>query len=197
MERTLFYIDGFSFRRINDFYRNESEIQQRLNLDALLPWVRHEVKSLGFAGDSSVECRFYSPACDPRLHFWEGQQATIRFEDRLCRAGFEVHYKEQSEGPLRPNLQQERDALEELFYGERIGLFVLFSTQKDYARLLRALSEQEVPQMLVGWEAQCHSKAGKPIYWRPDPELRKATRHYSHFEESVLAKRFHLLADAA
>jgi hypothetical protein len=119
---------------------------------------------------------------------------SMHFEERLALAGFDICYTPREEmARLRPSHRLSEDALNELYYGEDIRLFVLLSTQKCYAPLLRAFTERGTPHLLVGWQAQCHSKDGTPIFWRTDHALRRQAVHYIHFERVVPQKESNLL----
>jgi hypothetical protein len=198
MQRVLFFVDGFTFRRINDFHRDEACRPSRINVAGLDAWLRDEIaRRPGLCdGPFVVEKRFYHPAADPRMGFFgtQGRIRSLNFEQKLSDAGFQVLYTpfKQVES-LKPNFRLASDALAEARSPRRPpALFVLLSTQRHFAQLLLDMGALGVPCLLIGWQANCRCRDGRPILWKTDEGLRACAPHYTHFEH-VLQKDSRLL----
>lgn len=196
MKTVMFCVDGFTFRRINDYYRDEHPRQGRLQPHGLKAWVRREIaRHLGWAVSTdqlSLDCHFYHPYEDPRVRPASAQNVvgSLRFEETLQTAGFALHYTaEESVRRLRPNMDLPDDVLLAAVYAQ-VDALVLMSTQGQYADLPVRLRDLGVPTLLIGWEGTCSTRAGDSVPWRTDRLLRRNATAYTGLETGVgIAKR--------
>lgn len=191
MKNVLFCVDGFSFRRINDFYRDEHVRRTRLQPLGLKQWVRELVNQKmnwgAYTNQLSIECHFYHPYEDPRdrLGLSMNMQGGLRFEELLREAGYTMHYASaEAVRRLRPNMDLCDDVLLSAVYG-KVDAVVLFSTQGQYADLLQRLQTLDIPVLLVGFEGLCKSRSGELIPWRTDRRLKQCCTHYVDIRELV------------
>lgn len=191
MKTAMFCVDGFTFRRINDYYRDEHLRRGRLQPQGLKTWVRHEIaRHLGWTVSKdqlSLDCHFYHPYEDPRVRPASAQNVvgSLRFEETLQTAGFVLHYTaEDSVRRLRPNMDLCDDALLAAVYGQ-VDVLVLLSTQGQYATLPARLRDLGVPTLLIGWEGTCSTRAGDKVPWRTDRLLRRNATAYTGLEMTV------------
>jgi len=191
MKTAMFCVDGFTFRRINDFYRDEHPRQGRLQPQGLKAWVRHEIaRHLAWPASKdqlSLDCHFYHPYEDPRVRSASAPNVvgSLRFEETLQAAGFTLHYTaEESVRRLRPNMDLGEDVLLAAVYGH-VDLLVLLSTQGQYATVPVRLRDLGVSTLLIGWEGTCSTRAGDKVPWRTDRLLRRNATAYTGFEMVV------------
>jgi hypothetical protein len=194
MRTLLFCVDGFTFRRINDFYRDEHPRRARLHPGGFKPWVRREAaRLLGWPPDTaqlSLDCHFYHPFEDPRsrLGLAANVSGALRFEETLQEAGFAMHYSDEKDiRRLCPNMDLCDDVLLAAVYGQAEAL-VLFSTQGQYAPLFQRLHDLRLPTILVGWESPCRTRAGAQVPWRTDSLLKHCASHYIGLQDAVGAE---------
>lgn len=187
MRHVLFCVDGFTFRRINDFYRDEHARRARLQPGGLKCWAQRELASSlsGWEGEEVVwDNHFYHPYEDPRERPQDVRNvaAGLRFENTLKEAGYAVHYAcREMQRPLSPNLELCDDVLLAAVYG-RVDACVLLSTQGQYASLLERLRALGVPVLLIGWEQCCRSRQGEAVRWKTDTQLRAQASAYRGLE---------------
>jgi hypothetical protein len=191
MRQILFCIDGFTFRRINDYCRDEHPRRARLQPAGMRQWVRMKVAEImgwkASTRDLGLECHFYHPFEDPRERLGLASNAAggLRFEELLQEAGFTMHYAApECVRRLRPNLDLGEDVLLSAVYG-KIDAVALFTTQGQYAPLLSRLRDLGMPTVLIGWEGLCLARSGERIPWRTDGRLRDACHSYVAFESCI------------
>ncbi|MDR2579826.1 MAG: hypothetical protein LBC85_02390 [Fibromonadaceae bacterium] len=188
MKKAHFYVDGFSFKRINDYYRYEHKRRSRLNIAAFETYLRYEIaRKLGISSDSeslSFEKHFYYPSPNPRTCFYKSSvtDTILNFENCLAEAGYIVHYSRKiSTLEPRPNENLFADSLVATQL-KKIDLFILLSTQGQHANILQQMRHCKIPNILVGWEAICRNSRGAFSKWKTDRILCGFANAYSPLE---------------
>ena len=190
MKRVLFCVDGFTFRRLNDYYRDEHPRRARLHPAGLRRWVRALAgeKLFGEDGrDLRLESHFYHPYEDPTLRpgSLTNQESGLRFGALLQDCGFTMHYaRPEDVRRLRPNLDLCDDVLLAVSYGQADAV-VLLSTQGQYAEMGSRLRDLRVPFLLVGWDGVCRSRSGERVVWKTDTILKRHATSYVGLGELI------------
>ena len=69
--RIGFFIDGFTLKRVNEYYRYYHPYRSRLNFKGLKSWVRAEAAQVFRPrGRVSMEAHYYHPYKDPKARGW-------------------------------------------------------------------------------------------------------------------------------
>jgi hypothetical protein len=177
MKRAYFCIDGFSFKRINDYYKHEHKMHSRLNLEAFEGYLRYEIaRRLDFPSDCaslSVEKHFYHPSQSPRSRFYKNDinDAIFKFEKSLLKAGYTVHYS-QNASVLAPKPNENMFAdLIVATQRKKMDIFILLSTQREHVDILKQMKNNQIPSMLIGWESRCKNSQGEKRHWKTDRTL--------------------------
>jgi hypothetical protein len=164
MKKAYFCIDGFSFKRINDFYKYEHKRHSRLSIAAMETYLRYEIeRRLGWKSDFEnlmIEKHFY--------HQRENPQKDSDFERSLLDSGYTIHY-------LSENIFAEWIIAREL---RKFDMFVLLSTQRQYANIFRQTKICRINSMLIGWESHCKNSAGGSSHWKTDRRLIENAGNY-------------------
>jgi hypothetical protein len=191
MKKAFFCIDGFSFKRMNDYYRYEHQRRSRLNVAALEGYLRYEIASrLNLPSDSKnlvFEKRYYHPSRSPHLFSYKGDicKAILKFESNLEKANYAVHYSEKAAAlGSRPNEMLFADSMLAMQL-KQFDIFVLLSTQGQHANILQRIKACQIPSVLVGWNAICKNSSGEDSQWKTDKMLRKYASIYCKLEETL------------
>jgi hypothetical protein len=175
--RLFFFVDGYTLKKVNEFYRFHHPFHSRLDFRALKNWARQEALRT-FAPEASyalMDCHYYHPYKDPKQY--GGTWGFSCFERELRFAGFQIHYCDQV-GPegVRPNMSLLEDAL--LFASYRkMDAVVLLSTHGQYAALPDRLRSMGQPTLLLGWQFS-YTKDNRLVRWRTDPGLQELATRY-------------------
>jgi len=199
VKKAYFCIDGFSFKRISDFYKYEHDRRSRLNVGAMEAYLRYEIeRRLEWESDFEhlkIEKHYYHPGESPQRS--RIKDALLNFEKSLTDFGYAVHYSQTANiGRSKPNGGMFADWViaNEL---RKYDIFVLFSTQGQYANILWQTKQCKIPSMLIGWESSCRNSTGEISYWKTDKSLIKYASIYCPLERMLnLPSRKHPLADA-
>lgn len=183
--RVGFFLDGYTLKKVNEYYLKYHKYHARLDFKALKGWVRdYAMRLLGREGcPVEVEAHYYHPyvRCVDRSEtaFGDGLD---RFEKQLTLAGIDVHYNSPKDvDKMGPNMQLVEDASLYAYY-HKIDVIVLLSTQGQYSTLPERLKKEGVPMLLLGWNFM-YEKDNTTIYWRTDPGLRELSSYYVAMEE--------------
>ncbi|WP_290762505.1 NYN domain-containing protein [Fibrobacter sp. UBA4297] len=183
--RVGFFLDGYTLKKVNEYYLRYHRYHARLDFRELKGWVRdYAMRLLGREGcPVEIEAHYYHPYVrhldrgDGTIN--DGQE---RLEKQLALAGFEVHYNVPSDiNRMGPNMQLVEDAHLYAHY-HKIDVIVLLSTQGQYSTLPERLKREGVPMLLLGWNFE-YQKGDIPIYWRTDTCLREQSGYYVAMEE--------------
>jgi hypothetical protein len=175
--RLFFFVDGYTLKKVNEFYRFHHPFHSRLDFRALKNWARQEALRTFAPGSNYalMDCHYYHPYKDPKQY--GGTWGFSCFERELRFAGFQIHYCDQV-GPegVRPNMSLLEDAL--LFASYRkMDAVVLLSTQGQYAPLPERLQLMGLPTLLLGWQFT-YEKENRFVRWRTDPYLQEVSTYY-------------------
>lgn len=189
--RIGFFLDGFTMKKVNEYYRHYHDIHSHLDFRGLKTWVQREVLRQ-FEGGTyrtvQMESHYYHPFRNPHI-FGRHLEGTFKLEHQLQEAGFQVHYSshEQETGMHGPNMGLMEDALLLASYS-KIDAAVLFSTQGEFAPLPDRLRAMGVPTMLLGWDF-IYPKAERTVRWKTDSCLRDTCARYIAMEKVVEENR--------
>ena len=182
MKKAFFCIDGFSFKRISDFYRNEHTRHSRLSISAMETYLRFELeRRFEWQSDPenlAVEKHFYHPGTKPV------RGSLLNFERNLADSGYTVHYQE--EGVPVPRLNRG------IFYDwiisknfRKFDIFALLTTQGQYANIFRQNRERKIPSILIGWDSICKNSFGASSWWKTDKTLIECASVYCPLERTL------------
>lgn len=177
------FIDGFTFRKVNEYYRVHHTRHSPINFVGLKNWINHEViKLFKPQGLIHMESHYYHPYEDPRESGNKRYMGTLQFENRLVEAGIQMHYSSMDLTELkRPNPDLMDDAVIFAMY-KKIDVAVLLSTQGQYASLPPQLKTMGVPTILLGWNFE-YPAANYMVKWHTDALLRERSSHYVPMEK--------------
>jgi len=177
------FIDGFTFRKVNEYYRIYHDRHSPINFVGLKNWINHEViKLFKPQGLIAMESHYYHPYEDPRKSGSQRYMGTLQFESRLVEAGIQVHYSSIDLTELkRPNTDLIDDAVIFAMY-RKIDVAVLLSTQGQYASLPPQLKMMGVPTLLLGWNFE-YPATNYMVKWHTDALLRERSSHYVAMEK--------------
>ena len=183
--RVGFFLDGYTLKKVNEYYLRYHRYHARLDFKALKGWVRdYAMRLFGHEGcPIELESHYYHPY----VRYMDRAEAPVgdgidRFEKQLTHAGFEVHYNVPTEdGRIGPNMQLVEDAYLYAYY-HKIDVLVLLSTQGQYSTLPERLKREGVPMLLLGWNFE-YLKGNTPVYWKTDSCLRELSGYYVAMEE--------------
>lgn len=175
--RVSLLVDGFTLKKVNEYYRFYHPLRSQLDFRALKNWVRREAQHV-FAPSSRyavMDCHYYHPGRNPRIY--GGSHGLTCFERELRFAGFQIHYCEHV-GPdgVKPNMALLEDALVFASY-RRMDAVVLFSTQGQYAPLPDRLRMMGLPTLLLGWNFS-YAVGERSVRWKTDPNLQELSTYY-------------------
>ncbi|MCL2282970.1 MAG: hypothetical protein FWC26_06600 [Fibromonadales bacterium] len=191
MRKAYFCIDGFTFKRISDFYKYEHKRHSRLNIAAMELYLRFEIeRRLGWNSDTQhldVEKHFYHPNESPETGGYRlnVEEAILKFEKALIDFGYAIHYAKHGRGNTihpRPNESVYSDWLiaSQL---KKYDAFALFSTQGQYSNLLRKTMKCKIPVILIGWNGPCTNSSGIRSEWKTDKSLIECADVYCPLEK--------------
>ncbi|MCL2208113.1 MAG: hypothetical protein FWB90_08505 [Fibromonadales bacterium] len=177
MRKAYFCIDGFTFKRISDFYKYEHKRRSRLSVAAMETFLRYEIERR-FEWKSGidhleVEKHFYLPYDNPRRirYRMEVEKAILKFERALEDSGYDTHYARYGNNfTIKPN----ENIYAEWLIAKQIrkyDVFAIFTTQGQYLRLLQQTMLCEVPTILIGWDGACVNSSGEASFWKTDKAL--------------------------
>ena len=175
--RLYFFVDGYTLKKVNEFYRFHHPYHCRLDFRALKNWARNEALRV-FAPDTHyalMDCHYYHPYKDPHLH--GSSWGMTCFERELRYAGFQIHYCNQvGNDGVKPNMGLLEDAMTFASY-DKMDAAVLLTTQGQFAPFPDKLKTMGLPTLLLGWRFS-YPKANRLVQWRTDPYLRELATYY-------------------
>jgi len=202
VKKAYFCIDGFSFKRISDFYKHEHDRHSRLSVAAMEAYLRYEIeRRLEWKSDFEhlkIEKHFYQPGENPQKTFYKSdvKEAILKFEKNLTYSGYAVHYAQMANmAKPTPNEGMFADWViaNEL---RNFDIFILFSTQGQYVNILRQTNQCKILSMLIGWNSSCRNSTGENSRWKTDKALIKYASVYCPLERMLnLPNEKHPLAD--
>lgn len=176
--RVGFFVDGFTLKKVNEYYQQFHPYHTRLNFRGLRSWARHEALKL-FAPESrmvTMDCHYYHPHRRPVVR---GGSKIVGFERELRHAGFNIHYGNFNH--VSPNVGLIDDALAFASYGN-FDVAVLFSTQAQYSPFPEMLRSCGVRTLVLGWNF-AYPKDDHWISWKTDMSLREKCDYYVAMEQ--------------
>lgn len=180
--RIGFFIDGFTFRKVNDYYLNQHTAKSRICLSGLRNFVLHKVKRhCPKERPIVLEGHYYHASADPYRN-GEASEGLKRFEKNLRALGFQTHYPASGVNwHKRGNADLISDmAMFSLF--QEIDIAVLVSTQGFYAESARILRQRKIPLILLGWNFN-YTNSKTLVRWKTDVSLRERAAEYVAMEK--------------
>jgi hypothetical protein len=183
--RIGFFLDGYTLKKVNEYYLKYHRYHARLDFKALKGWVRdYAIRLFGREGcPIELESHYYHPyarrADRAETPFGDGQD---RLEKQLAMAGFDVHYNSfDNVERMGPNMHLVEDASLYASY-HKIDVLVLLTTQGQYSALPPRLKKEGIPMLLLGWNFD-YARSNTTVYWRTDACLRELSGYYVAMEE--------------
>ncbi|MCQ2064166.1 MAG: NYN domain-containing protein [Fibrobacter sp.] len=176
--RICFFVDGFTLKKVNEFYRFHHPYHSRIDFRSLKNWARCEALRVFAPGThfALMEGHYYHPYKNPRIHGYNTEGMTA-FERELRFVGFDIHYAQTvGEDGGEPNLTMIEDALMFASF-KRMDVAVLLSTQGQYKPLPDRLASMGVPTLLLGWNFS-YPKQDRWVHWKTDGGLRENCAYY-------------------
>lgn len=174
--RIGFFIDGFTLKKVNEYYRFFHPFRSRLDFKGLKNWVKSEALNV-FRPSRPVswETHYYHPYLNPSKRSWH-TPGILRFEQQLLDAGMQIHYSEKVLDANRPNMALQDDAVIFSCYS-KINAIVLLSTQGQFSSLPERVGAYNVPVLLLGWNfSYCRNENW--VRWKTDSRLRFKSSYY-------------------
>lgn len=182
--RIGFFLDGYTFKKVNEYYRVHHRFHSHIDFRGLKSWVQMQAYKYFNKDDKTIEMEshYYHPYRNPNVYGREFE-GLLRFEHELSNAGFQVHYSlhDQEDGFLSPNMSLMEDALLLAVYN-KVDAVVLLSTQGQFAPLPDRLRLMGIPTLLLGWDF-IYPKAARTVRWRTDTCLRETCAFYVPMEK--------------
>lgn len=182
--RIGFFIDGFTLKRVNEYYRFYHPYKSRLDFKGLKNWVKAEaVQVFRPQGPVSMESHYYHPYKDPKTRSWH-TPGILKLEQQITEAGMQVHYSENHmDDQYNPNMALMDDAVVFSCY-RKLNAIVLLSTQGQYAALPERVARFKVPVLLLGWNFS-YRRNDSSVNWRTDVKLRNRSSFYVAMDKVV------------
>jgi hypothetical protein len=177
VKKAYFCIDGFSFKRISDFYRYEHKRHSRLNIASIETYLRYEIArrlewNCNFE-ELDIEKHFYHTGESPRRVFYRNdvRDVILKFESNLIDCGYNVHYAQRANAlKPRPN----KDIFTDWIIAKTLrkyDIFILLTTQGQYASIFKQTRQCKIENMLIGWDSLCKNSTGEDSKWKTDKTL--------------------------
>jgi len=179
MKKAYFCIDGFSFKRISDFYKYEHKIHSRLNIAAVETYLRFEI-TRRLDWNCNIE------ALDIEKHFYHTSESSQRaFEKKLIECGYKVHYSKRANIlEPKPNKNIFADwTIARAF--RKYDIFILLTTQGQYANILKQAKRCKIQSLLIGWDSPCRNSTGRDSHWKTDKKLIGYANIYCPLEKTL------------
>ena len=178
-----FYIDGFTLKKVNDYYRNHHPLHAAVDFIALRNWARQQAIRLFDPPKkyAIMECHYYHPYKDPKRSGAQ-RQGMMNFERELRHAGFQIHYlQEVGDAGNKPNMDMISDATRFACYRE-VDAVILLTTQGQFSPLPGRLKGMGIPTLLLGWNF-CYEKESRLVHWKTDSLLKSRSDYYIAMEQ--------------
>ena len=175
-----FYVDGFTLKKVNNFYRNYHPFHSTLDFLGIKNWARDQALRLFNPPKkyALMDCHYYHPDKDPKVQGYVND-GIFNFERELRYAGFQIHYATRGHDNS-PNLSLIEDALTFASY-RHVDAVILLTTQGQYSPLPDRLNEMGIPTMLLGWNF-VFEKNSRCVHWKTDGLLREHSAYYIAME---------------
>lgn len=179
-----FFIDGFTLKKVNEYYRYYHPYRSRIDFKGLKNWAKSAaLKTFCPEAPMSWESHYYHPYRDPMKRSWHSP-GILRFEQQISDAGIQVHYSEiQNDYSCRPNMSLMEDAVIFSSYS-KVNAIVLLSTQGQYQSLPERVGRYKVPVLLLGWNF-IYNKGEDCVRWRTDSKLRTRASYYVAMDKVI------------
>lgn len=182
--RVGFFLDGYTLKKVNEYYQNYHRYHACLDFRGLKSWVLLQIQKYFNKSNKviTLESHYYHPKRNPHIYA-KSFNGVFKLEFELLNAGYQVHYsdKVEEDGHMTPNLSLIDDAQMFASYC-RMDAVVLLSTQGQYVPLADRLRIMGVPVLLLGWSFE-YPKNRRYVHWKTDSYLRNSCSHYVAMEK--------------
>lgn len=184
--RIGFFIDGFTFYKVNSYYKYYHERHSRICFAGLRNFVLRQVqpfcpKNRGIIFEGHYYHSKKSPNINPSNNSNEGLK---RFEEKLLEVGFQIHYPGNDINFKKAGNADLINDLKMYAMFQEIDIVVLLSTQGFYSHVAEFLKNQKIPLFLLGWNFS-YTSANNTTFWKTDVELRQNAFRYIPMEEII------------
>ena len=175
-----FYVDGFTLKKVNTFYRKYHPFHSTLDFLGIKNWARDQALRLFDPPKkyALMDCHYYHPDRDPKS-YGSTNDGIFNLERELRYAGFQIHYATRGQDNS-PNLALIEDALTFATY-RHVDAVILLSTQGQYSPLPDRLGEMGIPMLLLGWNFT-FERCNRWVHWKTDSLLRDNSAYYIAME---------------
>ncbi len=183
--RIGFFVDGFTFRKANDFYLHHHFARSRISAEGLKSFLLRQLQHYVPRGSSvSIEAHYYHPHPNPAESDYKRFEGVLNFEEHLQQCGFQFHYRaKNSESFIHGNTDLISD-MKMLAHFEEIQLAVLVSTQGFYTDVAKFLRQHDIPLVLAGFDFSYHSlEQQREVHWHTDNCLKEEAVEYFALEK--------------
>lgn len=182
--RIGFFIDGFTFYKVNYYYKHYHEQHSRICFAGLRNFVMKQVRPYCPPNRPIVlEAHYYHAKTNP--HFRNPNridEGLNRFEERLLEEGFKIHYPGNDFNNKKNGNADLINDLKMYALFQEIDIAVLLSTQGFYSNVAATLKTQKIPLFLLGWNFS-YTNENNTIFWKTDVELRQRAFQYIAMEK--------------
>lgn len=184
-----FFVDGFTLRKVNEYYRNQVPECNGINLLGLKNWAAAQASRYFWAGCSiEMMSHYYHPYRNPEEDNDFRHRGMMFFSGELAKAGFGVHFAEVNYVKnLCPNMALKEDVLLYAQY-KQLDALILASTQGQFAGLPERLARMNVPTLLLGWNFT-YCNQNREVHWHTDKDLRRESTYYIPMERVMEKNR--------
>ena len=184
-----FFVDGFTLRKVNEYYRNQVPECNGINLLGLKNWAAAQASRYFWAGRSiEMMSHYYHPYRNPEEDNDFRHRGMMFFSGELAKAGFGVHFAEVNYVKnLCPNMALKEDVLLYAQY-KQLDALILASTQGQFAGLPERLARMHVPTLLLGWNFT-YCNQNHEVHWHTDKDLRRESTYYIPMERVMEKNR--------
>lgn len=180
--RVGLFVDGFTLRKVNEYYRTLHPEFAGVNFLGLRNWAAVQASRYFWPGKSvELMAHYYHPYRDPDADGDFRHAGVKYFSMELSKAGFEVHFASVNyANRLCPNLELADDVM---LYAEyrQLDALVLASTQGQFASVPLKLGAMNIPTLLLGWNFTYRNRE-KEVHWHTDVNLRREATFYVPME---------------
>ncbi len=178
------FIDGYTLRKVNDYYLNFHSVRSRIHLAGLQNFILHQVRKSCPTDRSIVfEGHYYHMYTENK----NGDKLG-KFEKCLRDCGLQVHYPAAYFDFTKCGNSDLINDLSMFSLFQEIDVAVLVTTQGFYANAVKMLKSRKIPFLLLGWDL-CYKKNENTVHWRTDSILKGYADKYYAMEQ-IMADPF-------
>ncbi|PJJ41221.1 NYN domain-containing protein [Hallerella succinigenes] len=177
------FVDGFTMRKVNEYYRSANPECSGINFLGLKHWVAVQASRYFWPGHAiEMMAHYYHPYRNPEEDNDYRHRGMMYFSDELKKAGYDVHFAGVNyANDLCPNLELKEDVMLYAQY-HQLHALVLVSTQGQFATVPQTLASMGIQTLLLGWNFVYHNR-DREVHWHTDQDLRRAATYFVPMEQ--------------